>query len=314
RIAAHQKKMPTRIQDERPEVPEALCDICWKMMAKDPNDRQQTAQEVADDLTDWLLDCGQKIEGYAGGRSNRRRSDSGGVIEKDVLRELEAIAQSATSDSSRQEDTSSVVKGLFHFGNKNPSGSSTTVKNTEGSTVQLDERKKGSSRKRMGSPSPSGSRSDSSIQKNTKGSSVRLGKSSASDSDRKSAQEEVAFLEFLNSSKERFRPASQPEDSGSGGSTVNHSVIHLNLIPSDSQVSAPQKGSSQKGYSVNSRKKVTLSNRPQESSRKKGEKKSDSKVPIYTARQNNKRETWIVIGVCAALLVVLLLIAVIFRV
>ncbi|MDO4582798.1 MAG: serine/threonine-protein kinase [Planctomycetia bacterium] len=301
RIAAHQKKMPTRIQDERPEVPEALCDICWKMMAKDPNDRQQTAREVAEDLTDWLLDCGQKIEGYAGGRSNRRRQDSTETLEKDVLRELEAIAKSAASDTPRQDDTSSVVKGLFHFGSKSSSGSSTSAKSADSSTVQLDERKKGSSRKRLGR--------DSSATKNAKGSSVQLGKSSSSDTSRKKVQDEAAFLDFL-SNKERFRPASNPEENDSAGSTVTHSVIQLNLLPSDSQTSAPRKGSS-----VNVRKKtVSSGTRPKEMPVKKGEKKSDSKVPIYTGRQNSKQETWIVIGVCAALLVALLLVAILFRV
>ncbi len=58
RLMAHQKTPPPDIKQERPEVPADLVAICDKMMAKKPDDRYQTAQEVAGTLADWLVEHG----------------------------------------------------------------------------------------------------------------------------------------------------------------------------------------------------------------------------------------------------------------
>ncbi|MCY2991393.1 MAG: protein kinase [Planctomycetota bacterium] len=69
RIAMHQSKMPAAITVDRPDCPQELCDICFRMIQKDPNDRYQTAQEVLDALRGWLR---QRREQAAAGSSEKR--------------------------------------------------------------------------------------------------------------------------------------------------------------------------------------------------------------------------------------------------
>lgn len=57
RIAAHQTTDPKPIREIRPDCPEPLAEICHAMMAKDPNDRIQTAGKVADQLDKWRRDA-----------------------------------------------------------------------------------------------------------------------------------------------------------------------------------------------------------------------------------------------------------------
>lgn len=139
RIAAHQKRMPTRIQDERPEVPDSLAEICWKMMAKDPNDRQQTAEEVADDLTCFLLENGQKVEGFTGTLASLQRKKEenqekkSGAIQLEALQDLNSlanIANLANPSGGRKEDSSSVIS--FGLGTGSSSGHSSALKRDKG--------------------------------------------------------------------------------------------------------------------------------------------------------------------------------------
>ncbi|MBW3597220.1 MAG: serine/threonine protein kinase [Planctomycetes bacterium] len=53
RIARHQAEKPPPVERERPDCPAALIDICNRMMAKNPDDRPQTAAEVAQQLNQW---------------------------------------------------------------------------------------------------------------------------------------------------------------------------------------------------------------------------------------------------------------------
>ncbi|MCR5163645.1 MAG: protein kinase [Thermoguttaceae bacterium] len=138
RIAAHQKRMPTRIQDERPEVPDSLAEICWKMMAKDPNDRQQTAEEVADDLTCFLLENGQKVEGFTGTLASLQRKKEenqekkSGAIQLEALQDLNSlanIANLANPSGGRKDDSSSISFGL---GTGSSSGHSSALKRDKG--------------------------------------------------------------------------------------------------------------------------------------------------------------------------------------
>ena len=50
RIAMHQSLAPKTIYESRPECPESLAKICEKMMAKDPDDRYQTCNQVKTEL------------------------------------------------------------------------------------------------------------------------------------------------------------------------------------------------------------------------------------------------------------------------
>ena len=53
RIMKHQTQPPPDIFASQPDTPQELVDICMKMMAKDPADRYQSADEVALLLTGW---------------------------------------------------------------------------------------------------------------------------------------------------------------------------------------------------------------------------------------------------------------------
>jgi serine/threonine protein kinase len=80
KIIAHQTKQPRSLREIRPDVPQELARLIDKMMAKDPKDRFQTAQEVVDALEIWtqvaidappaaempLLSPAAKLEGYFG--------------------------------------------------------------------------------------------------------------------------------------------------------------------------------------------------------------------------------------------------------
>ncbi|QDU09451.1 serine/threonine protein kinase [Gimesia aquarii] len=54
RLMAHQTKEPPPITDDRPDTPEDLLLIINKMMAKDREERYQTATETAEALYEWL--------------------------------------------------------------------------------------------------------------------------------------------------------------------------------------------------------------------------------------------------------------------
>jgi serine/threonine-protein kinase len=51
---------------DRPDAPQELVDICAKMMAKKPDQRYQSAEEVAQALTQWLVSQGQTVESGSG--------------------------------------------------------------------------------------------------------------------------------------------------------------------------------------------------------------------------------------------------------
>jgi eukaryotic-like serine/threonine-protein kinase len=80
KIIAHQTKKPRSLREIRPDVPQELARLIDKMMAKDPKDRFQTAEEVAEALEIWTqvaidpppatempqLSPAAKLEGYFG--------------------------------------------------------------------------------------------------------------------------------------------------------------------------------------------------------------------------------------------------------
>lgn len=54
RVRAHMNEPPPNLLEIRSDVPAEIADLYFRMMAKDPNGRPQTAQEVADALDAWL--------------------------------------------------------------------------------------------------------------------------------------------------------------------------------------------------------------------------------------------------------------------
>ncbi len=56
RLLKHQMAMAPPVTNERPDAPGTLVQLCERMMAKKPEDRPQTATEVASILSTWLAD------------------------------------------------------------------------------------------------------------------------------------------------------------------------------------------------------------------------------------------------------------------
>ncbi len=77
RLLKHQVEEPQSILKFRPDAPLSLVEICASMMAKKPDERIQTASEVADRLTQWLSERGRAPGG--GRTENHPASEEGGL-------------------------------------------------------------------------------------------------------------------------------------------------------------------------------------------------------------------------------------------
>jgi serine/threonine protein kinase len=66
RILKHQTQPPPSIYEERSDAPQALVDVCMRMMAKQPAARFQSAAEVARILGKWLTSRGKVVDSVAG--------------------------------------------------------------------------------------------------------------------------------------------------------------------------------------------------------------------------------------------------------
>jgi serine/threonine-protein kinase len=72
RLLKHQVEEPESLLKLRPDTPLSLVDLCSRMMAKKPDDRPQTAGEVARLLNDWLADRGESPVGVGSSGSGVR--------------------------------------------------------------------------------------------------------------------------------------------------------------------------------------------------------------------------------------------------
>ena len=79
RIARHQTEDPAPLQDERPDCPVELSEFCVKMMAKDKNDRYQSAAEVVTAFNGWLESHGFMHPGVSGESSAQLRAFPPGI-------------------------------------------------------------------------------------------------------------------------------------------------------------------------------------------------------------------------------------------
>jgi len=101
RLLKHQREKPASILNERPDAPPTLLHICERMMAKDPDDRYQSAGEVAERLTEWLADRGHSI-GDSG-----KKSGTGSGVGSDVFKGFAATfaRQSSLSGVSKSDSS-----------------------------------------------------------------------------------------------------------------------------------------------------------------------------------------------------------------
>lgn len=95
RLMSHQTKQPPPVTKDRPDVPPDLLAILDKMMAKKRDERFQTAEEVSNELADWLIENGsdewhQDHAGLSG--SGKKLSDSGKNL-PNVQPELPPVAK-----------------------------------------------------------------------------------------------------------------------------------------------------------------------------------------------------------------------------
>ena len=65
RLIKHQHEMPKSIYLDRPDAPPELVELCNRMMVKEPAERIQTALEIENELTDWLVSRSAALEGLA---------------------------------------------------------------------------------------------------------------------------------------------------------------------------------------------------------------------------------------------------------
>lgn len=90
RLMMHQKSPPPSIFERRPDAPPDLVEICMKMMAKKPAARFQSAAELADALTRWLIDHGYSCDSGTG--SSGRLSVGGAGRHGAAVHQAEKLA------------------------------------------------------------------------------------------------------------------------------------------------------------------------------------------------------------------------------
>jgi serine/threonine-protein kinase len=71
RVLGHRNREPDNLFDLRPDAPAALVAVCQKMMAKRPDDRYQSADDVMNILQDWLDGKASRTLAMQARRSNK---------------------------------------------------------------------------------------------------------------------------------------------------------------------------------------------------------------------------------------------------
>ncbi len=79
RLLKHQTDEPQSLLDFRSDIPPAVVDLCRRMMAKKPENRMQSANQVADEIRSWLAGRGRGItfDQQLASSSERPGTDSG---------------------------------------------------------------------------------------------------------------------------------------------------------------------------------------------------------------------------------------------
>jgi eukaryotic-like serine/threonine-protein kinase len=99
RLIMHQKQPPPSILVDRPDAPADLIEICLKMLAKKPDHRYQSADEVAKALIAWLVARGQTVTSDSGGLSS-------GKLQRATAAEMATAAAREASRDTRAEERS----------------------------------------------------------------------------------------------------------------------------------------------------------------------------------------------------------------
>ena len=92
RLLKHQMEQAPTIFKDRHDAPSLMVNICNRMMAKRPEERFQTADEVSESLVEWLND-----RGLSPGDSGRKLGSGG--VGSDVFKRFSAALAKAGGDS-----------------------------------------------------------------------------------------------------------------------------------------------------------------------------------------------------------------------
>lgn len=131
RIAKHQAQMPTSIKGDRPDAPDAIINICLKMMQKKPQNRYGSAREVADALYAFMAERS----------SGARAQDSGLKVGAGDSGRMRTPAKAAGSSRrlppARRDDSGSIRTG-GGSSKKGPSPGDPAIDTMKGISAQSD--------------------------------------------------------------------------------------------------------------------------------------------------------------------------------
>ncbi len=95
RLLKHQVETPPSVLVARPDAPPTLVHICEKMMAKNPDERYQTATDISERLAEWLADRGREV-----GESGKQSGSKSGVGSDVFSRFAAALGKTKQGSSS----------------------------------------------------------------------------------------------------------------------------------------------------------------------------------------------------------------------
>ena len=122
RLLKHQVEEPDSLLKLRPDLPMSLIDICSKMMNKRPELRYESANEVAERLTQWLADRGRKVQG-----GSIETSDEGSGVGSGILTRFAVRPPSSTVGTPPSSETMSNAAADRDTKNLNESGSGVII-------------------------------------------------------------------------------------------------------------------------------------------------------------------------------------------
>lgn len=198
RLLKHQVEKPPSIFKDRSDAPPTLVNICNRMMAKKPEDRYDSAGEVAERLAEWLADRGFEVGG-----SGKRTNGSDG-IGSDVFRRFAASMSRGSGSSAGSGPPPSAAR------KKTSTATVATVRSDDDEEIGLapleeDERsKKSESRESKKDTAPiAADESSKSLD-----SDVKTEEQPASSSPRRSLIDEELEAELARNPRPRPKPAS----------------------------------------------------------------------------------------------------------
>lgn len=132
RLMAHQTQQPKPVSDYRDDVPESLLEIMNRMMAKKPEERQQTSEQVAKEIEQWILTSAPKdwLSQHPGVEDNSLLSDPS-VMHGSGSKIISGNQMTESDLPLENEEFTSFLSNL----NQSPPEGSSKIKNKKKSSV-----------------------------------------------------------------------------------------------------------------------------------------------------------------------------------